>query len=127
MRSLYYLVIFDAVVVSIAVTLDMFRIVPLCPFGMLAIPLLFAANVLILWRSNRRREYSRVKSGRVLKWLWLGAAACTTVTIAMIVSWIREPNIRSASQVIIGIVLAGYFWFLADRYRQKRNGSDASK
>jgi hypothetical protein len=127
MRSLYYLVIFDAVVVSIVVTLDMFRIVPLYPFGMLGIPVLFAANVSILWRSNRRREFSRVKSGRVLKWLWLGAAAYTTVTIAMIVSWIREPNIRSASQVIIAIVLGGYFWFLADRYRQKRSGSDASK
>src|ERR1017187_8736561 len=127
MRSLYYFVIFDAVVVSIVVTLDMLRIVPLYPFGMLTIPALFAANVLILWRSNRRRKYSRVKSGRVLKWLGLGAAAYTTVTIAMIVSWIREPNIRSASQVIIGIVLAGYFWFLADRYRQKHNGSEVPK
>ncbi|HET6142999.1 MAG TPA: hypothetical protein VFE02_05790, partial [Candidatus Acidoferrales bacterium] len=125
--SLYYFVIFDAVVVSIVVTLDMFRIVPLYPFGLVGIAALFASNVLILWRSNRRPEYSRVKTGRVLKWLWLGVAAYTTATIAMIVSWIREPNIKSASQIIIGIALAGYLWFLADRYRQKRNGSDAPK
>jgi hypothetical protein len=44
----------------------------------------------------------------------------------MIVFWIRKPNIRSANQVIVWIVLVGYSWFIAERQRQKRNGSDAT-
>jgi hypothetical protein len=120
MKRFILIVTFNVAVISILGTLDAIHVLPIYPLGLIAIAALYAANMLFMWRTFRRPGSFRIKGGGVLfKLVWLGAAAYTAATFAMTVSLIRKPNVSSAAQVVLGILLSWYCWSLVSRLREK--------
>ena len=119
------IVILDVVVVSLLSWLTVVHAVPLYPTALIVYLALFVVNFLIIWRASRRQMNLPTKESRIPKLAWFGVAAFTIACIVQLVYWIREPDIRSTTQAIIGILLAGYAWFLV--YRVSRVNKDQAR
>jgi hypothetical protein len=99
--------------------------VPLYPTALVVYPALFAINLVIVWSVFHQGSNPTTKGIRISKLAWIGVAAFTVGCVVQIVYWIKEPDIRSTAQTAIGIVLAGFAWFLV--YRVSRFNKDRAR
>lgn len=91
----------------------------------IGIGLLFVADLLLVRRANRLRENAPPTASKIPRVSWFGAIAFTAAGLVTIVVWIRSPNLSSAVQVLVAIVLVSYIWFLI--YRLRRNTKRQTK
>jgi O-antigen/teichoic acid export membrane protein len=113
----------DVVVVSLLSWLIVAHVVPVYSAALVALPTLLAANFLIIRRASRRHMDPPASGIRISKPAWFGVAAFTVGAVVQIAYWIKEPDMRSTVQAIVGILLAGYVWFLVyrvDRFNRDR-------
>lgn len=124
-RGILWIVVLDVVVVSLFSWLVVAHAVPLYPTALIVYPALFAANLLVIWRASRGQMAPPTKGIQISRLAWFGVAAFTVGCVVQIVYWFREPDIRSTAQTVIGIVLAGFAWFLV--YRVSRFNKDRAR
>ena len=122
---IFWMVVLDVVVISLLSWLTVAHGVPLYPTAVIVYPALFVINFLIVWSASHRETEPPTKGIRISKLAWFGVAAFTVSCVVQIVYWVREPDIRSTTQAIIGIVLAGFAWFLV--YRVSRFNRDRAR
>lgn len=116
--KILYLVIVDAVAVSLLSWFTVTDVIALYPTAAIASAVLLVINVLILrLASDSQPRYPR-KGIEMPKMLWFGVGAFTAGAVVEIAFWVRQPDTRSAIEAIVGIVLAGYVWFLVYRVRR---------
>jgi hypothetical protein len=124
-RRILWIVVLDVVVVSLFSWLVVAHAVPLYPTALIVYPALFVANLLIFWRASRGQMAPPTKGIRISKLAWFGVAVFTVGCVVQIVYWAKEPDLRSTTQAIVGIVLAGFAWFLV--YRVSRFNKDRAR
>jgi len=125
MRRILWVVGLDVVVISVLSLLTVGHMAPLYPTALIVYPTLFVINLVIIWRAFRQRNSASATSIRIPRLAWLGLAAFTIGCVVQIVYWIREPDIPSTAQAIVGILLAGFAWFLV--YRVTRYNKDRTR
>lgn len=116
--KLYRLLILDVVAVSLLIAINILGHVALYPSIALGFLGLSVVNFLIV-RRVRRQQPPQTRN-RVPRLLWLAAVVFTPAGIAATVACVRKPDIPSAMQAVVAVLLAGYIWFLV--YRLTRRG-----
>ncbi len=112
------MVVFDVVVISFLSWLTVGHGVPLYATAVIVYPTLFVINFLMIWSVYHRETDPPTKGIRISKLEWFGVAASTAGCVVQILYRVKEPDLRSTTQAVVGIVLAGFAWFLV--YRVKR-------
>ena len=118
MLPIWQLFILNVAVILILTLLSMRGTIPLYPGLPIGYLLLLAADVLFVWRSNRRTREIPLKGASVPLSLWISAAVFTPAGIAAIIAYLREPNLPLGVQAGVAVLLTGYIWFLIHRLRQ---------
>lgn len=117
------LLAFDTVVLLVVALLRIF------PVTVISVPLLFAGNFVVLWFA-RHHFFASVDGSVAPKIYWLPTVVFTLAAIVAITAFAAKPNLYSASQAGIGILLAGYCWYInyrTRRFHQKQVGEPAPK
>jgi Na+-translocating ferredoxin:NAD+ oxidoreductase RnfE subunit len=113
-----WIVLLDLIIVSVLTWLLMTHVVSLYPTLVIVYPTLLVINFLAIGRASHRRNSPPRKDGRMIKLAWFAAAVFTAGSIAQIVFLIGEPGIRTTTQALLGMLLAGYAWSLVYRLRR---------
>ena len=124
-RRILWMVVLDVVVISFLSWLTVEHGVPLYPTALIVYPALFVINLPIVWSAYHRENEPPTKGVRISKLAWFGVAAFTVGCFVQIVYWVKEPDLRSTTQAVVGIVLAGFAWFLV--YRVSRLNKDRTR
>ena len=93
------------------------------------VPLLVAANFFALWFA-RRHLFASSGSSDAPKIFWFSTIVFTLAAIVAITAFAAKPSTYTASQAGMGILLAGYCWYINYRTRQfhqKRAGEPPRK
>jgi membrane protein implicated in regulation of membrane protease activity len=114
-RRILWMVVLDVVVISFLSWLTVEHGAPLYPTAVIVYPALFVINLLVIWSAYHRETEPPTKGIRISKLAWFGVAAFTAGCVVQTVYWIKEPDLRSTTQAVVGIVLAGFAWFLVYR------------
>jgi len=122
MLPIWQLFILNVAVILILTLLSMHGIIPLYPEMPIGYLLLIAADVLFVWKSNRRTREIPIKGASVSLFWWISAAILTPACIATIIAYLRKPNLPLGVQAGVAVLLTGYIWFVIHRLR--RSGRD---
>jgi uncharacterized membrane protein len=117
------LLAFDTIVLLVVALLRVYRVT------VISVPLLFAANFVVLWFA-RHHFFASAHGSVGPKIRWLPTVVFTLVAIVAITAFAAKPNTYSASQAGIGILLAGYCWYInyrTRRFHQKQVGEPSQK
>ena len=109
------LLAFDTVLLLVVTLLHVYRVT------IISVPLLFAGNFVVLWLA--RHHFASGESSVAFKIHWLPTVVFTLAAIVAITAFAVKPSTYSASQAGIGIVLAGYCWYInyrTLRFQQKQ-------
>lgn len=105
------LLAFDTAVLLFVVLLRIYRVT------VISVPLLFAGNLFVLWFA-RRHFFASTESPVASKTYWLSTIVFTLAAIVAITAFASKPSIYTGSQAGIGILVAGYCWYIKYRTRQ---------
>jgi hypothetical protein len=95
-------------------------LVPVRLTMLIAYPALLIFNFLFFWKAYREHRLPKRTTG-LSKRRWLGTSVFTVAALIELIYWIRNPDVRSTVQVIIGALLAAWMWYLAlGLWRAKR-------
>lgn len=117
------LLAFDTVALLAVVLLGVYRVT------VISVPLLFAANFAVLW-FGRHRFFASEAGSVAPRIYWVPTVVFTLAAIVAITAFAVKPSPYSASQAGIGIVLAGYCWYITyrtHRFHQKQAGEPPRK
>jgi hypothetical protein len=109
--SIYRLVILDATIILLLGWLIADNVIPLRLTALIAYPALLISNFLLVWKSYRKTRLPK-RTKKLSIRTWSGAVVFTAAAVVATIFWIRNPDFRSTIQVIVGIALAGWSWFL---------------
>lgn len=113
----------DTAALLVVVLLRIYRVT------VISVPLLFAGNLFVLWFA-RRHFLASAESPAASKTYWLPTIVFTLAAIVAITAFAAKPSIYTASEAGIGILLAGYCWYINYRthqVHQKRLGEPPRK
>jgi hypothetical protein len=119
---IFPIIVSNVIVLLLWTWMIMLHVAWLVPTALIVYPTLLIVNVLIIWRASRRATNPPAKAIRVSKLAWPGVAMFTISGVVAVYYWIKEPNLRSTTQAIGAILLAGCCWFLV--YRLSRGNKD---
>ena len=120
-------VILGALVMSVWAWLVAVHAIRLYPSVVIVFPTVFLVNVLVIWRISHGPPSLPSDDVPIHRGLRRGMAIYTIACIIAIAYLIKEPNVGSASQVAIGMLVAGYVWYLIYRlkkFNQTQKGKD---
>lgn len=114
---------FGVVVLGLWAWLVEVHAIPLSPSAEVVIPLVFLCYFLFFWRASRRSVAPPTKEDlQVPRVFWGAVAVYGTALGVAIIYFIYVPSAKSASQVTIGVILMGYFWYLVHRIKKSHVG-----
>ena len=113
------LVILDVAIISLLTWLIVRDIAPLYLTTLIAYPVLFIANFVVIWKVYRTHRPPQ-RSTRLSTLMWFPAILFTASGSVVIVNWIRNPDVWSTLQAVAAPVLAGWMWFLVAYHRRAK-------
>lgn len=117
------LVTVNTVLLLLITGLTLGNLIPLYPWATIGYSLIWIGNILVVWRTFRRRPIVSESTVQVPKILWLVPLPFTAAAIAAIVALVKKPDLLLAAQTVFMVLLSGYIWFLLFRLsRHKKAG-----
>ena len=103
----------DVIVIASWTYIIVSRQLSLLPTALIGYATLFVANVVLVLRAvSDGRPKPNESTQPPHKLLWFSAAVFTLGAVAMIISLIGNPNVRTGVQAALATLISGYVWFL---------------
>jgi hypothetical protein len=117
---IYKIVILDVVVISFLTWLVLSHVASLILVAIIGYPTLLVTNVIVIWRASQRRVSLPGKTSYMSKLALFALGLYTIGSVVETYYWVKEPNLITTIKALLGILFAGYGWFLV-RYFSRRN------
>lgn len=89
------------------------------PAAVITFPLLFAVDVILLWKLRLGRGHGSAPPHFIPWSMWTFAIIFTLAGMATIVAFVKNPVMPLGLQSGIAVVVVGYIWFVVYRMRAR--------